>query len=265
MLVRWSMSASPAPRLRAALPCLALAIALLVACGDDPAPTATFLLSEATPSTVEGYGLLAQEYRDRPAEFDKLIEEFSEAIRLDPNDGGAYARRGTAYAAHLKFDKAIHDLSEAIRLDSNNIGAYIARGSAYDHWAYYSRDGLGEEIDKSLRDYEKALKLLDEAISLNSNNTEAYLDRANVYRFKKEYEKAIQDYGSAIRLDPNNPMSYFTRGLAYIAKGEHDEAIEISARSYSWIQTLFMPTTLEELAIMLWVSTIRLFKTSTRP
>lgn len=70
MLARWKVCANSAPRLLAALSCLALAAALLVACGDDPAPEATFLLSQATPTTLEDYELLAQEYRDGEAEID---------------------------------------------------------------------------------------------------------------------------------------------------------------------------------------------------
>ena len=70
-----------------ALTCMAL-VALLVACGDDqePMPAATFLLSQAPPSTVEDYMLFAQEFSDGAAEIDKFIGAFSEAIRLDPND-----------------------------------------------------------------------------------------------------------------------------------------------------------------------------------
>ena len=64
-----------------ALTCLALA-AVLAACGDDPTPTptATFLLSEAPPSTVEDYMLFVQEFSDGAAEIDKFIGAFSEAI-----------------------------------------------------------------------------------------------------------------------------------------------------------------------------------------
>ena len=136
---------------KAALSCLAFAVALLVACGDDPAPEATFLLSQATPTTLEDYELLAQEYRDGAAEIDKLIEALSEAIRLDPDDAGAYAQRGIAYTAKYtvtlgdedEYEKAINDLSEAIRLDSANIDAYIALGNASDRRANYSPDRLG--------------------------------------------------------------------------------------------------------------------------
>ena len=270
MLARWRVCANSALWLRAALSCLALAVAPLVACGGDPTPAATFLLSEATPSTVEDYGLLALEYRYGAAEIDKLIEAFSEAISLDPNDAGSYVQRGTAYAAKYtgdegEFDKAIRDLNEAIRLESSNPDAYIARGNAYDRRADYALDGLGEEKNKALRDYDVALQLLDEAISLNANDIEAYVNRANVYRSKGEYEEAIQDYGSAIRLDANNAKAYFTRGLAYLLKGEHDRAIEDFGKSHSWIQTLFMLTTVEERAIMLSVSTIRLFETTAKP
>jgi tetratricopeptide (TPR) repeat protein len=52
-------------------------------------------------------------------EYDKAINEFSEAIRLDPNYVHAYVSRGNAYGIHGAVDKAIDDFTEAIRLDPN--------------------------------------------------------------------------------------------------------------------------------------------------
>ena len=235
MLAPWSVCSDSAPWLRATACSLALA-AVFAACGDDPTPTptATFLLSQAPPSTVEDYMLFVQEFSDGAAEIDKFIGAFSEAIRLDPNDSNAYVQRGTAYvgkytatlAGEGEYEKAIQDLNDAIRLDPYNVDAYIARGNTYDLGTDYSIDGLGEEIDKAIRDYDTALQHIDKAVSLDPNDVDAYIDRANVYRFKREYDKAIQDFNAAIGLDPSNPKTYFTRGLAYSEKGDHDKAIE---------------------------------------
>src|SRR5271157_5169359 len=52
-------------------------------------------------------------------EYDKAINDFSEAIRLDPNYVPAYVSRGNAYGTHGAVDKAINDFTEAIRLDPN--------------------------------------------------------------------------------------------------------------------------------------------------
>ncbi len=68
----------------------------------------------------------------------KLIEDLNEAIRLDPQNGLLYSKRGSASsgrADHNKairdFDKAIQLFDEAIRLHPNNAVAYLHRGNAW--------------------------------------------------------------------------------------------------------------------------------------
>ena len=82
------------------------------------------------------------------------IEDYSEAIRLDPDDANAYYNRGWDYDELGEYEKAIEDYSQVIRLDPNATDAYNNRGNIY-----YS---LGE--------YEKALQDYDEAIRLDPDN-----------------------------------------------------------------------------------------------
>jgi tetratricopeptide (TPR) repeat protein len=63
--------------------------------------------------------------------WDTAIEEYSEAIRLDPRFGRAYCGRGTAYLKKRDFDAAIADYSEAIRMNPTFAAAYYSRGLAY--------------------------------------------------------------------------------------------------------------------------------------
>lgn len=63
-------------------------------------------------------------------EYDKAINDFSEAIRLDPNVAIIYFNRGNAYYDHGNLDKACSDYNEAIRLDPNFARAYVGRGDA---------------------------------------------------------------------------------------------------------------------------------------
>ena len=52
---------------------------------------------------------------------------------LAPKDlAGAYFKRGVAYHSLKQYDRAIDDYSQAIRLDPNYAFAYNNRGNAYD-------------------------------------------------------------------------------------------------------------------------------------
>jgi tetratricopeptide (TPR) repeat protein len=142
-------------------------------------------------------------------EYDKAINEFSEAIRLDPNYVPAYVSRGNAYAIHGAGDKAIDDFTEAIRLDPNVAIIYFDRGNAYyDHG----------NLDKASSDY-------NEAIRLDPNFARAYVGRGDVIRDQGNLDKAISDYNEAIRLEPNYVPAYDGRGLAYGSSRNYDKAI----------------------------------------
>jgi len=64
-------------------------------------------------------------------EYEKAIEFFDEAIRLEPSDPVARYNRGLAYQELRQPDKAIADHNEAIRLNPNFALAYLERGNAH--------------------------------------------------------------------------------------------------------------------------------------
>ena len=89
---------------------------------------------------------------------DRAMQDYDEAIKLDPHDLGAAWRaepflgRARLYAETAQYDRAIQDYSEAIRLFPNAT-AFSARGDAFR--------ALGEQ-DRAAADFAEA-KLLNEA------------------------------------------------------------------------------------------------------
>jgi tetratricopeptide (TPR) repeat protein len=142
-------------------------------------------------------------------DYDRAIADYTEAIRLDPNNADHYISRGWAYVRKGDYDRAFEDYSQAIKLDPNNADRYISRGFAY----YYKGDN-----NRAIADYTQAIKLVP-------NNADHYISRGGAYGSKDDYDRAFADYTEAIRLDPNNADRYFSRGLAYYGKGDNDRAI----------------------------------------
>jgi tetratricopeptide (TPR) repeat protein len=141
--------------------------------------------------------------------FEKAIADFTQAIRLDPNNALAYGERGNAYADKGDYDRAIADHTRTIKLDPNNAAAYSNRGLAY----YYKVD-----YDRAIADYTQSIKL-------DPNFALAYYNRGLAYYYKGDYDRAVADYTQSIRLDPNHALAYYNRGLAYYYKGDYDRAI----------------------------------------
>ncbi|MDR2658786.1 MAG: tetratricopeptide repeat protein [Spirochaetaceae bacterium] len=143
------------------------------------------------------------------SEYDKVIADFTQAIKLVPDDATAYAERGDAYMNKGDYDRAIADYTHAIKLDPNDVNAYNGRGLAY----------------RSKGDYNRAIADYNRAIKLNPNDAVAYSNRGGAYYSKDDNDSAIADYTHAIKLDPNGAVTYNNRGLAYRSKGDYNRAI----------------------------------------
>jgi tetratricopeptide (TPR) repeat protein len=50
-------------------------------------------------------------------QFEKAIQDYNQAIELDPKYTHAFNNRGTAYIKLKQFEKAIQDYNQAIELD----------------------------------------------------------------------------------------------------------------------------------------------------
>lgn len=118
-------------------------------------------------------------------DYDAAINEFTEAIRIDPAFSWPFNNRGLAYAAKGNFDNALKDYAEALRLDPNYTFPYNNRGLV---WAAKG------ELDNALKDY-------SEAIRLDPKYLFPYFNRGIIRERKSDYQKAIEDYAEAIQLD----------------------------------------------------------------
>ena len=139
--------------------------------------------------------------------FEKAIADYTQAIRLDPNNAIAYMERGLTNLQKGDNEKAINDCNHSLRLDPNNNRTYLIIGFAY------------------AGNFDLAIEDLSQLIKLNPNVARAYYFRGEKYRYKDNYDKAIEDYNQTIRLDPNYIWAYYDRSDAYRAKGDNEKAI----------------------------------------
>jgi tetratricopeptide (TPR) repeat protein len=78
------------------------------------------------------------------------MEDFSEAIRLNPNYTLAYNCRGWIWIVRKKYDQAIRDYSQAIRIDPRDPYGFYGRGTAWSRKQNY---------DEAIRDFDAAIRL----------------------------------------------------------------------------------------------------------
>ncbi len=121
--------------------------------------------------------------------YEDAIEDYDEAIRLNPDLMEAYVNRAICYIHLDDYKESLSDLNKAIKLDPTNYMAYTSRGSVLSR--------LGRQ-NEAFSDFKKS-------ISINSNYGTTYYNRAIANLELEQMKEALEDYNIAIELDSNLP------------------------------------------------------------
>jgi TonB family protein len=137
-------------------------------------------------------------------DLDSAISQFTEDIRLHPENGAAYDNRGFAYLQKGQVDKAIADFNVPIRMRPDDAHPYRNRAHAYEQKG---------DLSRAIADYSCA-------IELDPNRADDYNNRGAIYGTQRQWDKAIADFDAAIQKNPKLVEAYVNRGMAYDGKGE---------------------------------------------
>jgi tetratricopeptide (TPR) repeat protein len=193
--------------------------------------------------------IAAEEYNKL---FDLALQDYSQAIALEPDNGEMYYRRGNAYFSRASLDMikeptsvflvpAKADFSRAVEKNPKNAMAFDMLGltdAAMGNWTQAIAD-FGQET---------ALKPLQ-----RFRLSDAYCNRGSVYLGEKKYDLAVSDLNQAIQIrgtgDPCECEPYNPLLAIYLNQTrEYDKAREVVAlarRSGKWIA----PEYLEQLKV----------------
>jgi tetratricopeptide (TPR) repeat protein len=130
------------------------------------------------------------------------IDNFSEAMRLNPSNPEAFYERCGVYSGMGHTNEALADCDQAVRLDPKSAIPLIERGDAYSSGLF------PRSRDQGLAHY-------NEAIRLDPQYAPAFVSRGVHYEYQEEnYYRAIADYNEAVRLDPKFARAFCLRGSA---------------------------------------------------
>jgi tetratricopeptide (TPR) repeat protein/S1-C subfamily serine protease len=172
------------------------------------------------------------------------IDDYTQAIKINPNDALAYYNRGIVRNELGDKQGAIDDYTLAIKFNPNYAQAYYNRGNvrkdlgdkqgAIDDYtqaikinpnfaqAYGNRGGVRSELG----DNQGAIDDFNQAIKFNPNNANAYYGRGIVRNELGDKPGAIDDYTQAIKINPNDAKAYYNRGIVRYDLGDKPGAID---------------------------------------
>jgi tetratricopeptide (TPR) repeat protein len=183
-----------------------------------------------TLPAAEGSRLFAGvgEYYSDKGEYERSIEFYEDAVKLDDKNKAAKAGLSEALAikgndmlvknqtgAKSIFEAAKAVFLEALQYDSSNAAAYFGLGEVYTEL---------DEIDQAIANYEKS-------IAFDKDLTEIYVPLGVLYYQKGDIAKADVLLTKALALSPNSAETQFFTGLVRSAQNNDNEALAAFQRS----------------------------------
>lgn len=175
---------------------------------------------------------------------DKALEDYTAAIKGDPQASFAFLGRGVLLATRQRaYNRAIQDFDRVLVIEPDNVDALIARGDAFSQLdnpgraladlnravalapanatAYLAR-GLAEnrrgDRTAAMRDYEAALKH-------DPRKVDALVNIGALQLLDGKPEAAVATLDRAIAIDPKYALAVYNRGFAYFSLKQYDKAI----------------------------------------
>jgi len=177
-------------------------------------------------------------------QLDAAIQEYQEAVRIEPNVADLRNNLGIALAEKGQLDAAIREYREALRISANytdahnNLGLALAGKGDLDGaiWEYRealrtspndmrAHNNLGlalaekGQLDAAIREYREALRI-------SPDFTAAHNDLGVALAGKGDLDGAIQEFQEVLRISPNDMKAHNNLGIVLASKGDLDAAIQ---------------------------------------
>jgi len=143
-------------------------------------------------------------------EYDKAIEAFANANKLDPKHAEYVYQLAYTYSEMGKYDQAIAEITKAIELKPKEAFYYHERAYAY--------------VQK--KNGQAALEDENKAIQLDPKTATYYAGRGNAYALIGQYTEAIKDFEKQIELKGESSESCFNLGQCYEFLGNKEEGLK---------------------------------------
>lgn len=178
-------------------------------------------------------------------EVGRALADYTEAIRISPQDANIYSNRAAIYLLINDPARAQTDLEAALRLDPKNPKALYNQGAFYlkqgendkahamfsqiitNNIGGITKDVYGARAVILLKTGKvtEALADLDQALKLDPKYVDGYKNRGTAYGLLGRNQQALDDFTQALKLNPQSIDAYVNRALVSINLSRMQDAL----------------------------------------
>ncbi len=158
------------------------------------------------PRRAEGYASRGFVELEGLGQNDSALRDFNHALSLRPDFTPALVGRSRLFFRQGEFARSIHDADAVLKIDPQS-----ARGYARQCWGRVAID----ELEAAIADCTESLRLWPTFI-------EALNGRGTAYLKLGETDKAAADYDASIRIRAKAPFALYGRGVARRKSGDRE-------------------------------------------
>ena len=193
-----------------------------------------YIIQDNPMSRTDPYSVVERHILNIFIRYEDIIEDFSEAIRLRPDNTGAYYWRGrmkyeNARVAHWSdnvvceyatsaYESIVQDFDKAISLRPDHAGAYYWRGRVKCSRVVFTAISAFENWGKG---YEEMV------VRIGSVQREGVMEtESKMVKMVWVFNAAVQDFNEVVRLRPHCVDAYYWRGISRYFLEQYEAAVQ---------------------------------------
>ncbi len=173
-------------------------------------------IEKEDPQNPRVYQSLGKIYQKRK-EWLKAIQEFNEAIKLNPRDVVSYFQLSQSYYSLGMMEKAAKAAQATLSLRPNHLRSLLFLAIYF----------------KSKQNIKESMVYLEKAQQMYPSNRQVRLEYADALVTAEDYERAIQIYQQLLAEMPENPQLNNKLGLVYFYLDDYPKAVEYLEKEVS--------------------------------
>jgi tetratricopeptide (TPR) repeat protein len=167
-------------------------------------------------------GINADNQDSNKVYFDKSINSFHYAIKIQPDSSDTYKNLAFVYMSDENYDEAIGPLKEIIKRE-HELDGYRFLGEIY-----YNKGMIAQAEDsiKAVGYFNQAIEVLEEGRKYHPGDSELLLVLSNSYIGANKIDIAIDAFKEGVIQEPENKYYRYNYGVLLLGSEEYEKAEE---------------------------------------